>query len=278
MLEPFLKWPGGKRWLVSHYPTLFPSSCERYLEPFLGGGAVFFFLQPRRAILADKNAELINAYTSIKRFHEGIDRGLRALHRTHSSTVYYRIRRSTPRGRLKQALRFLYLNRTCFNGIYRVNYQGIFNVPMGSKTIVEYPGGYLSSVAHALSGASIRVADFTATLALAKQGDFVFVDPPYTVAHNTNNFLKYNSKLFSWPDQIRLAECVRNAAQRGARVMISNADHRSIRDLYGTFGFHYRLSRSSVLAANSAHRRSTTELLITNYRLPVCKGAEPLDH
>ena len=163
MSEPFLKWPGGKRWLVQRYGRLFPTTYNRYIEPFLGGGAVFFHLLPSRAILADANAELINAYRCLQSHPEVIDRRLRRLHAHHGSRLYYQMRAMKPTSAVGRAIRFIYLNRTCFNGIYRVNHKGEFNVPMGSKGLVEYPDGYLLSVAERLNTASLKVADFEET-------------------------------------------------------------------------------------------------------------------
>ena len=266
MLEPFLKWPGGKRWLVHQYASLFPSQYRRYLEPFLGGGAVFFHLKPQRAVLSDTNGELVNAYQCLKKHAKAIDKRLSDLQRKHNDTLYYRIRETRPTGAIEQAVRFLYLNRTCFNGIYRVNLRGEFNVPIGTKDRVAYPEDYLQDIAACLRHASIRVADFENTLDKAEADDFVFVDPPYTVMHNNNNFVKYNAKLFSWTDQLRLASAVKRAVRRGAAVMVSNADHQSVRELYRDFGTHHRVDRTSILAADFLHRRKTTELLITSYR------------
>jgi len=268
MCEPFLKWPGGKRWLVRQYPSLFPTQYCRYLEPFLGGGAVFFHLAPQRACLSDTNGELINAYQCLKKHARVIENRLADLQRKHGETFYYRMRATRPTGAIDQAVRFLYLNRTCFNGIYRVNLKGEFNVPIGTKEHVAYPEGYLQQIAARLRYASIRVADFEQTIDKAKANDFVFVDPPYTVVHNNNNFVKYNSKLFSWTDQAKLASAVKRAARRGAAVMISNADHQSVRELYIGFGTHHRVDRTSILAADLLHRRKTTELVITSYRVP----------
>ncbi|PYX68722.1 MAG: DNA methyltransferase [Acidobacteria bacterium] len=267
MLEPFLKWPGGKRWLVHQYGFLFPFRYQRYLEPFLGGGAVFFHLTPRRAILSDTNGDLVNAYQALKEHARTIDRHLSDLQRRHSKKLYYRIRATRPTSMIGQAVRFLYLNRTCFNGIYRVNLRGDFNVPIGTKDLVQYPKNYLQQIADCLRHASIRVVDFEETIDEAVLGDFVFVDPPYTVMHNNNNFVKYNANLFSWTDQLRLASAVKRAVKRGAAIMISNADHCSIQELYGDVGNLYRVDRLSVLAADSLHRRKTTELVITSYDL-----------
>ncbi|HKT11603.1 MAG TPA: Dam family site-specific DNA-(adenine-N6)-methyltransferase [Terriglobia bacterium] len=265
MLEPFLKWPGGKRWLTRQYASLFPTEYKRYFEPFLGGAAVFFHLTPRCALLSDTNKELINVYKCLKAHAPTIDRRLWELQRRHSSKMYYRTRAARPVDPIERAVRFLYLNRTCFNGIYRVNRKGDFNVPVGSKSLVAYPGGYLQNVAASLRSASIRESDFEAAIDRAGSGDFIFADPPYTVMHNNNNFLKYNSNLFSWPDQVKLAAALKRAAVRGAAFMVSNADHGSVRDLYAKFGTLHRVNRSSVLAADPLRRRRTTELLITNY-------------
>ena len=266
MREPFLKWPGGKRWLVHQYAALFPSKYRRYLEPFLGGGAVFFHLTPQRAVLSDTNSDLVNAYQCLKKHPKVIEERLSKLHQKHTKKLYYHIRAARPADTIEQAVRFLYLNRTCFNGIYRVNLRGEFNVPIGTKDLVAYPENYLEGIAACLRHASIRVADFEETIDKAKADDFVFVDPPYTVMHNNNNFLKYNANLFSWTDQLRLFSAVKRAARRGAAVMISNADHKSVRELYRKFGTHHRVDRTSLLAADFLHRRKTTELLITSYR------------
>lgn len=261
--EPFLKWPGGKRWLIARHAHLFPDQFERYVEPFLGGGAVFFHIAPQKALLSDTNPDLINAYKCIQTDASTIERRLRKLQGNHSKALYYEIREARPRNPLERAVRFLYLNRTCFNGIYRVNRAGQFNVPMGSKTEVAYLPGYLTRVADVLKQASIRTDDFESTIEETKKGDLLFVDPPYTVMHNNNNFVKYNAHLFSWDDQQRLAGALRRAARRGAHVILSNADHQSVRDLYKNFGRHIRLSRSTVLAAGSKHRCATTELVVT---------------
>jgi hypothetical protein len=142
-IEPFLKWPGGKRWLVTRHAALFPSDYERYVEPFLGSGAVFFHLAPRRALLADANPELINTYRCVRTAAATIERRLASLHERHGTKLYYEIRSSQPTKLIDRAVRFLYLNRTCFNGLYRVNRAGRFNVPMGSKTTVKFEPGYL---------------------------------------------------------------------------------------------------------------------------------------
>jgi DNA adenine methylase len=265
MIEPFLKWPGGKRWLTSRHLDLFPKTYDRYIEPFLGGAAVFFALTPEEAYLTDANAELINTYNRIKHDWAKIEKRLATYHRCHGSDFYYKVRERNPKDPIARAARFLYLNRTCFNGIYRVNKEGVFNVPIGSKAEVSFEDGYLHKVAKALKKARIRRSNFTTSIGKATKGDFVFIDPPYTVMHNNNGFVKYNAKLFSWKDQAQLATAIKAAGDRGALIMMSNADHDSVKDLYKDFGTHQTLNRSSVLAGDPGCRRGATELLITNF-------------
>jgi len=265
MIEPFLKWPGGKRWLASRHLNMFPKTYGNYIEPFLGGAAVFFALSPVDAYLSDANGELINAYNRIKHDWAKLEQGLAIFHKKHDSDFYYEVRKKNPKDPIARAARFLYLNRTCFNGIYRVNKEGKFNVPIGTKDEVSFEDGYLEKVAKALKNARIRKRDFAVAIGKAREGDFVFIDPPYTVMHNNNGFVKYNAQLFSWKDQARLASAIKAAGQRGALIMMSNADHKSVRELYSGFGTHQTLSRSSVLAGDPVYRRGATELLVTNF-------------
>ncbi len=265
MIEPFLKWPGGKRWLTSRYLDLFPKTYGNYIEPFLGGAAAFFALTPDHAYLSDANAELINAYNRIKNDRRKVEKSLARYQKNHCPDFYYKVRSENPTDPVARAVRFLYLNRTCFNGIYRVNRHGDFNVPIGTKDAVSFEDGYLETVAQALKNARVRRRDFAVAIGKANKGDFVFVDPPYTVMHNNNGFVKYNAQLFSWTDQARLAIAIKTAADRGALIMMSNADHASVKELYSGFGTHHILARSSVLAGDATKRRGATELLITNY-------------
>lgn len=265
MTEPFLKWPGGKRWLISQHAGLLPACYNRYLEPFLGSGAVFFRVAPPISILADTNEELINAYRCVKRHATTLDVMLQGFQLKHSESFYYSMRNQSPTTDIERAARFIYLNRTCFNGMYRVNRLGKFNVPIGTKDTVAFPSGYLSEVSRCLQRAQLKVLDFEETLDLATHGDFAFVDPPYTVMHNNNGFIKYNAKLFSWSDQMRLAKAVRRAVGRGVSVLLSNADHSDVCDLYDGFGEHLKIARASVLSGSPAGRRGTTELIVRAY-------------
>lgn len=248
-------------------PTLLghiPQAYERYIEPFLGGGSLFFALRPKSALLADVNEDLINAFVMVREKPHEIQRWLRWLERRHSAELYYNVRSRSQGGDFWKALRFIYLNRTCWNGLYRVNLQGQFNVPMGTKTAVSYVGG-LTTQAEALKGVVVKRADFRETLKAAKKGDFVYIDPPYTVRHNNNGFLKYNEKIFSWTDQEALRQEVQRAIERGAKILISNAAHESIVDLYRGLGTLVVVERSSVLAASPDFRRREKEVLIKCY-------------
>lgn len=259
---PFLKWAGGKRWLVSAYPELLELSFNRYIEPFLGSGAVFFHLAPARSILSDQNIDLINTYKAIKDDWRSVADELRRHHLNHNKNYYYAVRDSRPRAAHTKAAKFIYLNRTCWNGLYRVNLHGEFNVPIGTKQNVILETDNFEAISHMLKNADLRAGDFEKTMELAGEGDLVFVDPPYTVKHNLNGFVKYNEKLFSWEDQERLRDSVIQASDRGASVVVSNANHRSVQELYKGIGTKKILTRSSVLAADSKNRGRYQELII----------------
>lgn len=260
---PFLKWAGGKRWLVEQHSSLFPRKFNCYIEPFLGSGSVFFHLAPSRAILSDANADLIACYTQIRDSPEKLAELLREHHENHCSDYYYEIRATEFGSETEQAAKFLYLNRTCFNGIYRVNLKGEFNVPIGTKTNVVLKSDDFHGVSERLENALIVHGDFAESMRRAMEGDFVYVDPPYTVRHNTNGFLKYNEKIFSWDDQVRLKDQVVAAAGRGASVIVSNAAHESVIELYEGVGRIMKLSRASVLSGGTKGRGRYEEMLVS---------------
>ena len=272
-IKPFLKWAGGKRWLIGNYPHIFPTNFDKYIEPFLGSGAVFFFLEPKKAILSDANYDLIQTYKSIRKEHRKVWKKLLEHKRNHGHSYYYKVRSSRPRFDLTKSAKFIYLNRTCFNGIYRVNLKGEFNVPKGSKDNFIYPDDDFEKNSEILKHAQLRTNDFTVTINKATNGDFIYVDPPYTVKHNKNNFIKYNEKIFSWKDQIRLSKALKKAAKRGALILISNANHDSIKKLYSdSIWFKNSVNRYSFIASKSQYRKQTSELLISNYEIHVDKG------
>lgn len=262
-VTPFLKWAGGKRWLVrDHFDFFELAETSRYIEPFIGSAAVFFAVAPKVALLNDANTELIETYRTIRTSSKEVAEKLRRHHGAHSEEYFYSVRASRPTSPSGRAARFIYLNRTCFNGLYRVNRKGEFNVPIGTKTDVILSTDDFEAVARVLRGAELSAGDFEVVIDKAGSGDFVFADPPYTVKHNMNGFIKYNERLFSWEDQERLKEALSRAANRGASILLTNADHSSIRQLYK--GCKIRtLERTSVMASESWRRRTTTEVLIS---------------
>lgn len=261
-IRPFLKWAGGKRWLVERQGFNLPEYTGRYIEPFVGGGAMFFSTLPRRAILTDMNARLIETYIAIRDEVEEVLSNLVAHQERHSSEYYYSMRALKLHSRAERAAQFLYLNRTCWNGLYRENLRGEFNVPIGTKSKIIDPDEDLVAVSHALQGIEIAASDFEHTVDRAGLGDLVFADPPYTTAHNFNGFVKYNEKVFSWADQIRLRDAVVRAKRRGATILVSNAHHPSIFELYEGFGRLEEFTRQSVISGKVSSRSRTSEYLI----------------
>lgn len=263
---PFLKWPGGKRWFVAQHLDLFPATYNRYIEAFSGSASVFFALRPASAILCDSNEDLIATYKAVKSRSRQVVEALRNHAAKHSDSYYYEVRDQAPKSSVERAARLIYLNRTCFNGIYRVNRKGQFNVPRGSKDTVLLDSDNFSSIASALRRAEIIAGDFSIAIDKAEKGDLVFADPPYTVRHNNNGFLNYNEKIFSWSDQIRLADCLARAMARGAYVVSTNANHYSVRDLYEDRGFKCRTtSRFSAISGTGKDRGQYEELIVTSH-------------
>ncbi len=262
---PFLKWAGGKRWFTSRYLDMVPTRYKRYIEPFLGSGAMFFALQPKKAILSDINSDLIDCFQAICEDPESITKKLLKHHNAHSKDYFYHTRSSKPTDSIGRAVWLIYLNRTCWNGLYRVNKSNEFNVPIGSKNSVVLSTDNFAKIGRLLLNAEIICRDFEESMEAAGPEDFVFVDPPYTVNHNLNGFLKYNDKIFSWTDQIRLRDAVERASSRGAQVLVTNANHISVREIYSGIGRLDVVNRSSVLAANAVHRIQTEELVVRTW-------------
>lgn len=258
-LQPFIKWAGGKRWLINDPSFDIPAYTGNYIEPFLGGGAVFFHIKPEKSLISDVNPRLIEVYHAIQTCWEAVENELRRLQRLHSKDFYYAERARKRKKIHTRAAQFLYLNRTCFNGLYRENLKGEFNVPIGTKSKIISDSENFSEISGALQGADIRVADFEETIRSAGAGDLIFADPPYTTSHNLNGFLKYNQNIFSWEDQIRLKDSIVAAVGRGAKAILTNADHDSIHKLYGNAGEYRPVGRSSVMAGKALHRIKTTE-------------------
>jgi DNA adenine methylase len=258
-IAPLIKWAGGKRRLLADIRQVSPDNFDRYFEPFFGSGALFFSILPENAQLSDANSELIEMYTEVRDNVEGVIDALRRLH--NSEEDYYKVRSASPRTSATKAARFIYLCTLSFNGIYRQNLKGEFNVPYGYKThLKHYDTEHLREVSGHLQDRVIIHEDFEEAVEGAQEGDFVYFDPPYTVAHNNNGFVKYNAKIFSWDDQKRLAQTALRLKELGCHVVVSNADHQSIRELYPDFEVH-EIERFSVMSASSEFRRPVRECL-----------------
>jgi len=264
-VSPFLKWAGGKRWLVNSAKSLFPEKLNKYFEPFLGSAAVYFALKPQYAVLSDVNAELIECYAAIKNDWQAVERLVNVHHQQHSKEYYYQVRSIRPETPAARAARFIYLNRTCWNGLYRVNLKGQFNVPIGTKKNAVLDTDNFEGVSKLLKNVELVSQDFEEVIDQAKTGDFIFADPPYTVKHNFNGFVKYNETMFHWDDQVRLSESIKRASARGCLVMVTNANHPSVRELYEDCFTILPIERSSVIAASSANRGIYQEIIIRNY-------------
>lgn len=259
---PFLKWAGGKRWLVEKHAGIFPQFPGKYVEPFLGAGSVFFHLRPTHAYLSDTNSELIETYKAIRDNWRLVLMHLKRHKNNHSDSYYYDLRSSSPKSLAAKGARFIYLNRTCFNGIYRVNRKGKFNVPRGTRNSVVFETDDFEAFSEVLKNVELKACDFEESIDRAGKDDLVFADPPYTVLHNNNAFVKYNEKLFSWDDQIRLANCLKKAASRGTNIIATNAYHPCVIELYKGF-FNLRpIYRKSQISADRQYRGNFQELLI----------------
>ena len=267
--RPFLKWAGGKSRLIQQYIPYFPKSYKNYYEPFLGGGAVFFYLQPSAAILTDINADLINTYYCVRDHVEDLISILKEHKIRHNKDYYYSIRNYSGGTDIEKAARIIYLNKTCFNGLYRVNSQGKFNVPLGRY---ENPNicheNLLRLASIALSHAEIQQADFTEVLNHATSNDdFVFFDPPYHPISETSYFTAYNQNCFSKKDQELLRDTCAELASRGVKVMVCNSDSEFISKIYTDINFEtYRIKAARSINSNIKNRGMIYELLITSFK------------
>ncbi|WP_420399704.1 DNA adenine methylase [Flagellimonas sp.] len=262
--EPFLRWAGGKRWLLKDLTRFLPEGgFNNYHELFLGGGAVFFHLQPTKtSFLNDFNPELIHTYECVKDDVEKVLEHLKMFKNTKEN--YYEVRAKKFADDFKKAAKFIYLNQTSFNGIYRVNLQGEYNVPYGFRTKDFIEEENLKSINKVLKNTTLRSDDFANCLDNIQKNDLVFLDPPYTVAHNNNGFIKYNQKLFSLEDQYRLHGLLSKIDEIGAYYILTNAAHDKIREIFGDSKAIYELSRASLIGGKNAKRGRYKELLITN--------------
>ncbi|WP_374971030.1 DNA adenine methylase [Terrabacter sp. BE26] len=262
---PFLRWAGGKRWLVSYIAELTAHATIRnYHEPFAGGAAIFFGTNfGSRSYLSDLNADLIETYAAVQSSPEEVWERLRKYRNTEED--YYAARAAKPRTPPTRAARFIFLNHTSFNGLFRVNLRGEYNVPYGYKPSDNRPDlEQLRSASTRLKSATLAVCDFVSALQNVGEGDLVFLDPPYTVAHNNNGFVRYNDRLFLFADQQRLSSMIDQLRSRGAYYIMTNAAHASIRELFEKGDRLVETSRKNNVGGKSAIRGRATEYLFTN--------------
>ncbi len=249
---PLIKWPGGKRAIARQIASVFPATFGNYFEPFVGGAALFFLLQPSRSVLSDKNEELINLYIQVRDHPIEVIDILTQF--DNDKDQYYKIRATVFHDAVSRAARMYYLMLLSFNGIYRVNLRGVFNVPYGFKThLAVVDRTKILRASNQLQNAQLWNVDFQSAVQTALPGDLVYFDFPYTVAHSQNGFLKYNEDIFSYEDQKRLADCALDLARKGCFVAVSNANHESIATLYPDFCLK-SVPRTSKIASRSEHR------------------------
>lgn len=274
--KPFLKWAGGKTQLMNQLTDLFPKGFSRYCEPFAGSAAVYwhiFRLQEKRKLdfasarITDSNADLINAYRIVRDDVKALIELLKSHRINHNKEYYYKIRALHP-ARLtdvEKAARFIYLNKTCFNGLYRVNRSGQFNVPMGSyKAPTIFDVDELVTASQALQNVELATCDFRDTLQWAKSGDFVYFDPPYAPVSKTSSFTSYTEKSFGEQEQTDLATLFRQLDSQGCKVMLSNSWVEPVLGLYKDFTC-IEVKASRAINSNPNKRGKISELVVINY-------------
>jgi DNA adenine methylase len=274
--KPFVKWAGGKRQLIPILNQNLPDSFGTYYEPFLGGGALLFHILTERngqkCSISDLNSDLVLAYTTIRDRIDSLITSLKSHERNYqkdSKSYYYSVRESNPRSEIEKTSRLLFLNRTCFNGLYRVNSKGKFNVPLGKYTnpniVNEENLRSVSSIFQA-SKVSIKCRDFGAVLRDAKKGDLVYFDPPYQPVSETANFTSYTNKNFSYDDLSRLAELCKSLDAKGCKVILSNSDSKEVSDMFLKKPWNVSKIRANrSINSDSKKRTGHFELLIKNY-------------
>lgn len=271
--RPFIKWAGGKRQLLDDIKKKLPQSFERYFEPFVGGGAVFFDLAPKTAFLNDINSSLINAYRQIRDNPYDVMAMLDELDRSQSkcddAKGFYYVIRDRYNARItsgtydtETAALLIYVNKHCFNGLYRVNAKGCFNVPFNGSRQSSYARENILSVSKALAEATITNDDFETACSKAKEGDFIFFDSPYAPL-NPTSFESYTKEGFSQEEHRRLARLYKTLTDRGCYCMLTNHNTPFIQELYEDFSIDVVAVRRAI--NSDASKRTGTEVIITNY-------------
>ncbi len=275
--QPFVKWVGGKRGLLSQIVPLFPKKFNNFLEPFVGGGAVFFEMNSigafknKKIYLFDINKELINTYLIVKNNHKELISKLSEFRKKHSKEFFYEVRgwdrveNFQEVDAVTKAARFIYLNKTCFNGLYRVNKKGFFNTPIGSyknPNIADIES--IENANIALKNCIIKNCDFGEVLKYAKKGDFIYFDPPYYPLNATSKFTSYSEFEFLEKEQERLFEVFYEFDKRGCFVALSNSDTKFIKDLYKNFDINF-INANRFINSKSSGRGKISEVLVRNY-------------
>lgn len=268
-ITPFLRWAGGKNWLVPYVGELIEQlDFNNYYEPFLGGAAVFLSLNKiNQAFLSDLNGELVDTYNAIKHCPDSVIGLLKEMDNTKED--YYKIREENPETLEAIAARFIYLNQTSYNGLYRVNKKGEYNVPYGYRNNWNYDFEKLNRISGKLQSAEIACGDFSLFESDIKENDLVFLDPPYTVSHNQNGFIKYNQKLFSLDDQYRLRDFINSIAEKQAYYILTNAAHEKILEIFSRGDTVFSLDRNSLIGGKNASRSKVSEFVFTNVPVPL---------
>jgi len=258
--SPILKWPGGKRWLAPQISHLLASEINgHYFEPFLGGGAMFLSVQPESAILSDINSDLIDFYATCTEHAESVVDRARQFRNIEED--YYRVRRSKPTSQIGKAARFLYLNRTCWGGLYRLNGAGQFNVPFGHNNRKLCTKTSIIETSKIFGKAELLSSDFEGAFDKAVSGDVIFADPPYTSRGQNNGFVRYNESLFSWKDQLRLSRRAKAARRKGVFVAVCGPMHSDILELYSGW-LAVKVARHSSIARKIESRKALSECVI----------------
>jgi len=268
-VKPFLRWAGGKSKLVKTLVDFVPpsNSYDRYFEPFVGAGALFFHIGPSKAVLSDLNTDLINCYQQVAKHPEEVWNLLQVHREFNNKEYYYHIRSQKPEELkpIEQAARFIYLNKAAFNGIYRVNRQGVFNVPYGPsfKGPALPKKSLLEAVSDLLGRANLLAADYQEVCESAKRDDFIYLDPPYPPTNGTACFTHYTADRFNWDDQREVSKVFRNLDRKGCLVMMSNSDRKEIRSMFQGY-YMQRLNVTRWLGSNG-DRFKVHEIVVTNY-------------
>lgn len=274
--KPFLQWVGGKREMIENYPNLVPQEFNNYHEPFLGGGAMMFHVKADKAFLNDSNPDLITTYKAISKNVDSVIKILTELKKHHSKDFYLEVRQLDRDAKkiakfneFEIAARLIYLNQTGFNGVYRVNRKGEYNVPIGSslnKLICDAPT--LKTASDFMKNYVFTCKDFSDSIKNIQEKDFLYLDPPYVPISEYSDFTRYTKEQFTLADQQRVYELFKSAADKGAYVLLSNSDTQVIRELYKEYNI-YTIQSSRNISSKGTGRGKVNEVAVSNYKVEI---------